>query len=214
MRVRPTNATSSIHLVLAIVGTWALAGCSDSNPDVTSAVDAGVDVPATHDVPAVPDVPNAVDVGTPTDVPAAVDARPNDPAQTPPTTGRVDLEAWIAAGHYRSWHCEPAPHASRPPSPHGSDRICSNDLLSASTAGTFPVGSAAVKELFATPGNPTGYAVYVKLTDGTDGASWYWYERIGTRQVADGSGASGTARSICVGCHSSAPRDFVFTQVR
>lgn len=195
-----------------MAGTWALAGCADPAPDATADVVVVRDTPSTPDTPGGTDAPN--DAGAAVDATTAADVRAGDPAQTPPTTGRADLEAWLAAGHYRAWHCEPAPHTSRPPSPHGTDRICSNDVLSASTAGTFPVGSAAVKELFASPGAPTGYAVYVKLTDGTDGASWYWYERIGARQVADGPGASGTARSICVGCHASAPRDFVFTQVR
>jgi hypothetical protein len=149
MRVRPTENVSSLCLALAIASTRYLAGCGAPAADVTGAVDAGMDAASARDVPALPDVPGDVppDVGTTgplPDVASAADARAGDPAQTPPTTGRVDLEAWIAAGHYRAWHCETAPHASRAPSPHGTDRICSNDLLSASTAGTYPVGAAAV----------------------------------------------------------------------
>lgn len=164
------------------------------------------------DRPVATDTGDGVDAGIPRD--AGPSPAPTPGPQTPPTTGRTDIEAWLAAGSYRAWHCEPAPHASRAPSPHGTDRICSNDALSASTGdGPFPVGAAAVKELYATPGTVTGYSVYLKVHEGSDGADWYWYERIGTRNVADGPGSSGTARTICVGCHASAPRDFVFTQV-
>jgi hypothetical protein len=38
------------------------------------------------------------------------------------------------------------------------------------------------------------------------GRTWFWYERIGASVVARGEGAS-----ICVGCHSGAPRDHAFT---
>lgn len=173
-------------------------------PDVTAMTDV---VAATVDAPAI-EVGGGSDAG-PSTLPAAG-------PQTPPSSGRVDLEAWIAAGHYRAWHCEPEPHASRAPSPHGLDRICSNDALSGSSgSGPYPVGAAAVKELYGgAPGTVTGYAVYLKVAEGSGGASWYWYERIGTRGVADGLGTSGSARTICVGCHASAPRDFVFTHVR
>src|SRR4051812_36719490 len=69
-------------------------------------------------------------------------------AQLPPM-GRVAVEAWLTGGAYRAWHCEPMSHAPRSPSPHGFNRICSNDALSAFTGtGEYPVGSAAVKELY------------------------------------------------------------------
>ncbi len=153
------------------------------------------------------------EVGAPTD--AGQSPPPMVGPQTPPSSGRVDMEAWLTAGHYRSWHCEPAPHASRSPSPHGINRICSNELLSGSSGdGPYPVGAAAVKELLSSAGVVTGYAVYLKVAVGTGGENWYWFERIGTRYVADGLGTSGPARTICVGCHVSAPRDFVFTHVR
>jgi hypothetical protein len=49
-----------------------------------------------------------------------------------------------------------------------------------------------------------GYAVYLKTdADSAGGDNWYWYERIGEDVVADGMGDSGTAKSICVGCHAS-----------
>jgi hypothetical protein len=146
-------------------------------------------------------------------------------AQTPPTTGKADVEAWLATGEYKSWHCESAPHASRPPSPHGINRICSNDLTSSFTGtGERPVGTASVKELFDSTGKTVaGYAVYVKTqASSDDGASWYWYERSSSQVVADGFGNAGTAMSLCVGCHTRAASsathlgasDFVWTEVK
>jgi hypothetical protein len=150
---------------------------------------------------------------------------------TPPTTGRVDVEAWLATGAYRAWHCEPAPHPARPLSPHANNRICSNDLLAnAGTTGDYPVGAAGVKELLDASNQIIGYAVYVKVAAApSDGSNWYWYERVpldsaaphdANGVVADGMGGSGPAQTICFGCHSHAAmgtppgRDFVFTQVR
>lgn len=208
--------------VLLLVGALVVPGCGgDAAPSPASAMDvptspieAGGPAP---DVVTPPDS-TAVDAPSPA-VDGGRDAGPPTPLavgpQTPPSSGRADIEAWLAAGHYRAWHCEPTPHASRAPSPHGLNRICSNDALSGAAGdGPYPVGAAAVKELYGSPGAVTGVAVYLRVAEGSGGANWYWYERIGTRGVADGLGSSGTARTICVGCHASAPRDFVFTHVR
>lgn len=132
---------------------------------------------------------------------------PLDDPQVPPR-GSDDITTWIAAGHYQDWACEPAPHAPRPPSPHGSNRICSNDALAASTGdGPYPVGSAAVKEIYS--GNEISlFAVYRKVEAGDGGSTWYWFE--GTK---DDVIANGVGDGTCVGCHAGAPRDFVFTPV-
>jgi hypothetical protein len=144
--------------------------------------------------------------------------------QTPPM-GRVAVEAWLKKGSYRSWHCESEPHPFRPPSPHGVNRICSNDLLSAEAGGSgdFPKGAAAVKELYAAADDaqPVGYAVYLKTADDSaGGANWYWYERVPLDHpaphddhgvVADGMGDSGPAKTICVGCHAAAGSDEAHT---
>lgn len=144
-------------------------------------------------------------------------------AQTPPTTGGTAVEAWIKDGSYKSWKCEPAVHASRSPSPHGMNRICSNDLTAAFTgAGERPLGSAGVKELYDATGKEiVGVAVYVKTKATSDGgSSWYWYERVPLASaaphdakgvVADGLGASGPAKDICVGCHAGAGSDAAHT---
>ena len=145
----------------------------------------------------------------------------SDP-QLPPTTGHVDVEAWLAKGYYKAWHCEAAPHAARAPSPHGTDRVCSNDLLSGAGAGEFPAGSAGVKEVLDNVGNVAGYAVYRHAKAGTTADTWYWYERApGGFIAADNFGDQGVAKSFCVSCHTLAGsdpnhsgHDFVYTQVK
>ncbi len=130
---------------------------------------------------------------------------PLDDPQLPPR-GSVDITTWIASGHYLDWVCEDAPHAGRSPSPHGRNRICSNDALTTSTGtGPFSVGSAAVKEIY--DGDRISiHAVYRKVKDGEGGDTWYWFEGTADDVIANGEGDS-----TCVGCHSGAPRDFVFT---
>jgi hypothetical protein len=133
-----------------------------------------------------------------------------DPAivddQSPPTS-HAALVPWLAEGAYQTWSCEPEAHPARPPGAHGENRICSNDLLSQTDAGPYPVGAASVKELVRN-GEVTGYAVMRKLDDNNTAGSWYWYEAFGSSVIADGR-----SPGICTGCHSDAPRDFIFTRV-
>jgi hypothetical protein len=147
-------------------------------------------------------------------------------SQIPPMGGAA-VEAWLATGSYKQWTCESAVHAARSPSPHGFNRICSNNLISANATGTgvWPQNASAVKELYADASSttPVGYAVYSKTqADSAGGANWYWYERVPldstaaphdatTGVVADGLGSSGTAMSICVSCHSVAGSDAMHT---
>lgn len=147
-----------------------------------------------------------------------------DDDQTPPQ-GATKVKAWLEKGAYKAWHCEAAVHASRSPSPHGPNRICSNDALSANAAGAgeWPAGSAAVKELYGPLDKEeiVGYSVYLKTkADSAGGANWYWYEVLpapGNPQdgaqivVADGLGDSGSAKTICVGCHAAAGTDAAHT---
>jgi hypothetical protein len=152
---------------------------------------------------------------------AAGDA--NAALQTPPQ-GAKAVEAWLAKGDYKAWHCEDAVHASRSPSPHGFNRICSNDLIAdnASAETVWPKGAAAVKELYtsADADKPAGYSVYLKTADETDGGkNWYWYERLPAGDaepsvVADGLGDSGGAKNICVSCHVAAGTDAAHTPTR
>lgn len=134
---------------------------------------------------------------------------PDDP-QLPPTSV-ASLEAWLSGGSYRQWSCEPASHPARPSSAHGTNRVCSNALLSQHDGGggaEYPVGAASVKEQFASTGELNGFSVAVKTAKGA-GESWWWWERAGSSTFGGSNGAS-----VCTGCHSGAPRDFVFTQVR
>ena len=145
-------------------------------------------------------------------------ANPNGTAgddQTPPTTNGADVEAWLKKGAYKSWDCEMVDHPQLKVSPHGQNRVCSNALAAGFTdTGERPVGTASVKELLDDSSEVVGYAVGVKSDDKSDGgANWYWYERVplgstaphdSKGAVADGLGSSGTAQSICVGCHAGA----------
>lgn len=137
-------------------------------------------------------------------------------AQLPPTTGSVDLEAWLARGDYLDWRCETVSSPQRKVSPHGQNRICSNDLIVDFEGGVGderPKGSAAVKELYDDDTKLVGYAVEVKTAETSDeGANWYWYERLpGTGVVADGFGTSGNPKTVCVGCHAAAGSDETHT---
>jgi hypothetical protein len=142
-----------------------------------------------------------------------------------PAMGATEITAWLAAGSYKSWSCEPAVHAARAPSPHGFNRICSNDILAAAvgSAADWPKGSAAVKELLTSADSttPVGYAVYSKTEDASNaGANWYWYEVVPANSqaphdasgvVADGLGNGGPALAICVSCHGAAGSDAAHT---
>jgi hypothetical protein len=137
--------------------------------------------------------------------------------ETPPTTNGADMEAWLETGAYLSWSCETVAHPQLKVSPHGQNRVCSN-MLAARFTGTSdderPVGTASVKELLDDASQLVGYAVAAKIDDASDGgANWYWYERLPLASsaphdsrgvVAEGLGSSGTAQSICVGCHAGA----------
>lgn len=136
--------------------------------------------------------------------PASVGDALDDP-QLPPR-GDADLRAWLAAGYYRAWRCEPAVHAARSPSPHGANRICNNAAIEPFALG-FPAGAASVKELVE-GGTIIGHAVSRRLTDEPGGDAWYWYEAQGDHVFANGAGAGN-----CTGCHDGALRDYVFTVV-
>jgi len=141
-------------------------------------------------------------------------------AQLPPTTNGTDVETWLKAGSYKSWSCETVSHPQIKVSPHGENRICSNELIANFTGEVDeerPKGSAAVKELYNDDKELVGYAVSVKVADTSDGgANWYWYERLPLDSaaphdakgvVADGLGTAGPEKTICVGCHAGAGSD-------
>lgn len=124
-----------------------------------------------------------------------------DNPQLPPMGDRL-LLPWLNTGYYKSWKCEVASHPARPNGAHGTNRICSNDLLSQNNSGEFPVGAAAVKELYS-GAQISGYAVYRKLAPGGC-ETYYHYERFGLDPNGGGFAADGVAPSLCVNCHSQA----------
>jgi hypothetical protein len=145
---------------------------------------------------------------------------PDGDAQTPPTNGASQLEAWLEKGDYKSWACESVEHPQMKVSPHGVNRVCSNGLAAGfkgALSDERPLGTASVKELYDDASALVGYAVGVKIAaESSAGASWYWYERVPlssaaphdkTGVVADGLGDTGPAKTICVGCHAGAGSD-------
>lgn len=207
-----------------VVGTLAAVGCSSSSTS-SSGTQAGCPATAKDGgCPAAEAGCPAADAGCPgkeAGCPAANMPTTAGDVQTPATGPAADIDAWIAKGDYKTWHCETAAHTARSPSPHGGNRICSNDLLSAHTTGEYPVGAASVKELYdAANTTIVGYAMARKMSAG-GGDSWYWYE-VNSGVVANGLGKTGTpAGNICVGCHSATGKDamhsghdLVYTQVK
>ncbi len=128
-------------------------------------------------------------------------------SQIPPTTGAADMETWLAAGYYKSWHCEMQASAKTAGAVgihvHGTTRICSNDALSGfGGTGEFPAGASAVKELWDSANtHVVGHSVYTHTAagDGTTCAHYFYYERFGT-----GAPIIGLGNSTCTSCHGAA----------
>jgi hypothetical protein len=137
-----------------------------------------------------------------------------------PPQGRGPIETWIRRGDYRAWPCQLTPQPVTAPSPHEFTRICLNQAWrDTMTTSVFPVGAAAVKELYgADLRTIRGYAVMLKVGPGNTSADWYWYERYpaGTQvamlpesiepdgTIADNVGTAGNAMRLCASCHSTA----------
>ena len=128
---------------------------------------------------------------------------PNDPSR---------LFTFLSAGDYTGFAAESAVHSPTLGSPHSSVRVFVNSLLDESLkAGnsSHPVGSASVKELYASDGTTLrGWAVMVKTQEDSDnGRGWYWYEIFST---TDGSNpaVSANGSGSCTGCHASGGSDF------
>jgi len=167
------------HRALALIAITALSACAGGDPS-----------------PASPDA-----------TPPVADADPGTP-QRPPR-GQAALEAWLAEGFYGAWRCEDRVSSMRLSGSHGRHKICSNDLLLASTSGVYPVGAASVKELYVSGDQPNGFAVGLKVEAGEGAHTWYWYERRGTNPTAKPL-AQGIAVPDCAVCHGTAGRDYVF----
>lgn len=161
-----------------------------------------------------------------TNTPTEPTGDPGD-SQIPPQ-GYEAIEAWLAEGHYKSWKCQAGVVDPIEISPHGKQRICTNDVHTAHNGmtGEYPVNAAGVKELYDAAGATiVGYAVYLHTSAGGTGANWYWYERVPLDSMVEhdpmtGVVADGSDVPLCVGCHSAAGsdaahpgHDFVYTQL-
>ena len=226
---RPTRRTVALALALALASAAGrvAAACPDCDGDGTVAINelvtgitialggTALDACPTFDR----DGNGAVSIDElVAAITAALEGCPPDetpsPSPTPtaspdaslPPTEVAALRAWLAAGSYRGWAAETAPHASA--GPHGGAvRTFLNPALFASLdAGDaeHPAGAAAVKELYFSGEQVRGFAVMVKVQATSDrGRGWYWFEDFGS-----GEPYSGVGLGICTGCHS-AGRDFV-----
>lgn len=130
-------------------------------------------------------------------------------AQTPaPPPGGAALEAWLQAGHYKTWRGESGPHASQ--GPHfGKVRAWLNPALFESLQSKtrqHPPGAVAVKELYGDGATVQGWSVAIKTgADSAGGSNWYWYEIFQNKVIKDGQGVL-----LCRGCHFTG-RDYVLT---
>jgi hypothetical protein len=121
----------------------------------------------------------------------------------------AELRAWLQAFSYRGWTPQTDIRAT---GEHGGERLYFNDVLTRSMragAAEHPLGSAAVRELYAGDLRTLkGFALMHKTApSGTIGEGWFWYEILGTTAEAEPSVAEPAARA-CVGCHAHAV-DFV-----
>lgn len=129
----------------------------------------------------------------------SADSTGGPPTGDVPTDGAT-LAPWLSSESYSGWAAESAIHDQTGTSPHGRVRTYFNDTLNASfDAGNtnHTVGSAAVKELYDAMDTRLGWAVMVKVSDGEDANSWYWYLDNGNMVAADGNGVG-----LCEGCHN------------
>ena len=141
------------RLPLALFLLWGISGCGRSS--------AGTALP---DLAAVTDLQSAPGADLQT---AGMTGDP----QLPPTSGGAELTAWIQSGYYKSWHCEMSSHPAGPHGAHGTNRICSNNVLAAAgTTGDYPVGAASVKELYS-GATVNGYAISVRVQAGAGARS-------------------------------------------
>jgi hypothetical protein len=146
----------------------------------------------------------------------AAPAEVDDPALVPPLDGQAAVEAWLDAGHYQAWRCQPAAHDAIAPSPHGRVRVCANAIAA---AGVARVDASLALEIVDAAGAVVGRGVQRHTRPGDDGATWYWYLRVpptsatahdDTGLAADGWGFEGPPRDYCAACHAQAP-GLVFT---
>ena len=122
---------------------------------------------------------------------------PDPPAEVPPM-GLELLLPWLEAGEYLDWAPESAPHASAGPHFGGVRTFVNAQLLGSLEADgdPHPLEAAAVKELYGDGDAVLGWAVSIKVAEGSGGDTWYWFEHYEKTTYADGIGDT-----LCTDCH-------------
>lgn len=119
--------------------------------------------------------------------------------EAPTDTSLSGIKQFLADTLYKNWTSESSVHAS---SVHGQVKSYFNStLLATLRTGTSPhaVGSVSVKEIYNSSGTELiGHAFMQKVSAGTGGSSWLWYEAVGSSTPTFGEG-----HSSCVSCHSA-----------
>src|SRR5260221_12302345 len=136
--------TTNIYCALLVSAMGGLlSACGSSSTDASASPDSGSTVAS---------LGGANPTGTP------------GTAQAPPTTNGADVETWLAKGDYKTWKCETVSHPQMAVSPHGQNRICSNDLVAQFMSGGGggvcgrPVWSGSLKEVVDAPSMLGGFA--------------------------------------------------------
>jgi len=142
------------------------------------------------------------------DTPAVPSDAPVSQDQLPPTD-LTQLDEWLAARSWEDWDCEIDSHPATGISPHGTNRICQNVIVTRNLDGTgdFPVGATLVKESFDGGGNSFALFVETRLDAGSGPSSWYFLRR------ETASGAIVDNEAFCADCHARSRRDFVWSTV-
>lgn len=121
----------------------------------------------------------------------------------------AQVREWLQTFRYRGWTPQTEIRAT---GEHGGERLYFNPTLArsmSSGASEHPIGSAAVRELYAGDLKTLkGFALMRKTgPSGIVGEGWFWYEIFGTTAAAEPT-VSGPGVRDCVGCHAHAV-DFV-----
>ncbi|MEO0480971.1 MAG: hypothetical protein AAF196_15990 [Planctomycetota bacterium] len=120
---------------------------------------------------------------------------------------RGALTRFLTTFAYREFVSEPEQHPGRGPHAAAGSPVrtwFSPSLAQAMEADeeTFPVGAAAVKEMWSEGGELLGWAVEVKTDLGRGGGSWFWFEMVGTDPATAEIYGGGNDVPGCVGCHT------------
>jgi hypothetical protein len=134
-----------------------------------------------------------------------------DLSQHPASTSQQDLITFVKAGAYKSWKAETAIHDSLGPHENRVLVYMNAQLYGSvkSGAAVHPVGSVAVKELYASTGtNIIGHALMVKESTSA-GTQWVFFE--GSAPSYNSPSYFKGIANFCYGCHH-ATTDSILTQ--